>query len=273
MAARASAMVKPAQRTLLHLQVLRTTRLSPHFRRVTVGGGDIDRFTPMGFDQWFRLFLPTGGAGALDRIPAKANETLGYLRYLAMSDRPLMRNYTVRAHRALSTHGPQIDIDFVVHGPTDDPTQSASAWAARCSPGDRLAIIDEGIGFNPERGVDDVLLATDETGLPAMSGILASLPGSARGLAVCEVADADDRLEVDAPEGVEVRYLVRGHDAPVGQAALAAVGAAAVPGHAWLAGEQGLVSSARRDLVGRGLSTGQISFCSYWKLPRHQRVG
>ncbi|OUZ12224.1 NADPH-dependent ferric siderophore reductase [Aeromicrobium sp. PE09-221] len=273
MAVRASAMVKPARRTLLHLQVLRSTQLSPHFRRVTVGGGDIDGFTPMGFDQWFRLFLPTGNAAALDRIPAKAHETLGYLRYLAMSDRPLMRNYTVRGHRALSTHGPQIDIDFVVHGPTDDPTRSAAAWAAHCSPGDRLAIIDEGIGFNPERGVDDVLLVADETGLPAMSGILASLPASARGLAVCEVPDAEDRLEVESPRGVEVRYLVRAHDTPVGQQALSAVDGGGVPGHAWVAGEQGLVSGARRALVGRGLSTGQISFCSYWKLPRHQRVG
>lgn len=269
--ARASAMVKPARRALLQAQVLRTTQISPHFRRVTVGGGDIDRFTAMGFDQWFRLFLPTGDVAALDRIPPKAHETLGYLRYLAMSDRPLMRNYSVRAHRALSTHGPQIDIDFVVHGPTDDPTRSAAAWATHCAPGDRLAMIDEGVGFNPERGVDDVLLVADETGLPALSGILASLPASARGRAVCEVPSVEDRLELDAPEGIDLRYLVRDHDTPVGEPALAALADAPASGHAWLAGEQGLVAQGRRDLVDRGLPTSQISFCSYWKLPRPRR--
>lgn len=41
--ARAGALVKPATQDLLHLRVLRTERLSPHWMRVTLGGGDIGR--------------------------------------------------------------------------------------------------------------------------------------------------------------------------------------------------------------------------------------
>lgn len=73
-----SKMVKPETAELLHLTVLRTERLAPHWVRVTLGGGEIDRFRPMGYDQWFRLFLPIGGEAGLERVPAKANRMFGY---------------------------------------------------------------------------------------------------------------------------------------------------------------------------------------------------
>ena len=55
----------------------------------------------MGFDQWFRIFLPLGGDEGLERIPAKAQKLFGYLKYLRIPDgmRPVMRNYSVRAFR------------------------------------------------------------------------------------------------------------------------------------------------------------------------------
>ena len=75
--------------------------------RVTLGGGEIERFRPMGYDQWFRIFLPLGGDEGLERLPAKANKMFGYLKYLRIPDgiRPVMRNYSVRAFRP-ATDGP-----------------------------------------------------------------------------------------------------------------------------------------------------------------------
>ena len=107
----ASRLVKPDTQGLVHLQVLRTERLSPHWMRVTLGGGEIDRFRPMGYDQWFRLFLPLGGDEGLDRLPAKANKMFGYLKYLRIPDgvRPVMRNYTVRAFRPATADGGRRD--------------------------------------------------------------------------------------------------------------------------------------------------------------------
>ena len=92
--ARASALVKPEVQELLHLTVLRTERLAPHWMRVTLGGGDIDRFVYLGYDQWFRIFLPVAGEAGLDRIPAKANKLFGYLKFLRIPDgmRPAMRS-------------------------------------------------------------------------------------------------------------------------------------------------------------------------------------
>ena len=40
----------------------------------------------MGYDQWFRIFLPLGGDEGLDRLPAKAHKLLGYLKYLRIPD-------------------------------------------------------------------------------------------------------------------------------------------------------------------------------------------
>ncbi|MEW2012531.1 MULTISPECIES: siderophore-interacting protein [Microbacterium] len=276
--ARASALVKPAHQELLHLRVLRTERLAPHWMRVTLGGGDVDRFTARGFDQWFRLFLPIGGEAGLERIPAKANTLLGYLRHLRIpeGERPVMRNYTVRAYRAATADaGAEIDVDFVLHGHGDD-AGPASGWAERAQPGESVVILDEGLGFDPERGVDQVVLVADETGVPAVAGVLASLPSTATGVAILEAPTADDVLPLDAPAGVEVSWLVRDADAAPGTAALAELvrRPAASGAHHFIVGEQSLPTSARRHLVALGVDKSAISFIGYWRrTPAKEKVG
>ena len=270
----ASRLVKPETPGLVHLTVLRRERLSPHWMRITLGGGEIDRFRPMGYDQWFRLFLPLGGDEGLDRLPAKANKLFGYLRYLRIPDgvRPVMRNYTVRAFRpATAERGAEIDVDFVLHGSAEDGTAGpASRWAETCEAGESVVIIDEGLAFNPERGTDRVVLVSDETGLPAIAGVCASLPASASGVVIVEVPSAEDALEFAHPAGVTVEWIVREHDAKPGTLALAALQQASLPDapfHAYIVGEQALPTEARRHLVGeRGVSKDLVSFCGYWRV-------
>lgn len=267
--ARASALVKPRVQDLLHLEVLRTQQLSPHWMRITLGGGEIEKFTPLGYDQWFRIFLPLGGDEGLERIPAKANKIFGYLKYLRIPDgvRPVMRNYSVRAFRpATDERGPELDVDFVIHGsgPTAGP---ASRWAQSCRPGESVVIIDEGLGFNPERGVDRVVLVADETGAPAVASICASLPATASGVAIIEAPSAEDALAFDAPADVEVRWIVRGDEKPgiLALDALTALDLPTEPFHAFIVGEQSLPTSARRHLVAQGVSKDAISFVGYWR--------
>ena len=268
--ARSSRLVKPAQQELLHLRVLRTERLSPHWMRITLGEGDIDRFVSLGYDQWFRIFLPVGGEEGLERIPAKANKLLGYLRYLRIPDgqRPVMRNYTVRAYRAASaTAGAELDVDFVLHGSGPD-AGPASRWAHTCTSGDSVVIIDEGLSFNPETGVERVLLVADETGLPAVAGICATLPETATGTAIVEVPSAEDALDFARPAGVELHWIVRGAGDAPGALALAAVQDVPLPDaglHAFVVGEQALPTGARRALVQRGVEKDAISFVGYWR--------
>ncbi|MFT4051076.1 MAG: siderophore-interacting protein [Microbacterium sp.] len=277
---RYSSLVKPASQDLIRLEVLRTERLSPHWMRVTLGGGEIARFTPMGYDQWFRLFLPHRGQGGgsggegLERIPAKANKIFGYLKYLRIPEgvRPVMRNYTVRSWRAAGAsgagEGPEIDVDFVLHG-SGETAGPASRWAEAAQPGESVVIIDEGLGFNPQRGTERVLLIADETGAPAVAGVCASLPATATGLALIEAPSAEDVLSFPAPEGVEVRWLVRPEGARPGTLALEALRGLAAPAsdtHAFIVGEQSLPTGARRHLVGAGLDKNRISFVGYWRV-------
>ncbi|KAA9089401.1 siderophore-interacting protein [Microbacterium radiodurans] len=276
--ARTAGLVEPASAGLLHLRVVRAERIAPHWMRVTLGGGDVGGFVPLGYDQWFRIFLPVGGDAGLDRVPAKANTLFGYLKYLRIpeGERPVMRNYSVRAYRATGpSGGPEIDVDFVLHGsgPTAGP---ASRWAEQAHAGESVVIIDEGLRFNPDRGVDRVVLVADETGAPAVASICSALPATASGLALIEAPTADDVLPFDAPTGVEVRWLVRGHGAKPGSSALGALAAADLPPaplHAFIVGEQSLVAAGRRLLVNeRGVSKDSVSFVGYWRIGASERA-
>lgn len=272
--AQASRLVKPETQGLVHLTVLRTERLSPHWMRVTLGGAEISQFRHMGYDQWFRIFLPLGGDEGLDRLPAKANKMFGYLRYLRIPDgvRPVMRNYSVRAYRpATESAGAEIDVDFVLHGSAAEGTAGpASRWAETCEPGESVVIIDEGLAFNPARGVDRVVLVADETGLPAIASICATLPADSSGVAIIEVPSPEDTLEFPHPAEITVRWIVREHGIKPGSLALQALTEAALPDapfHAYIVGEQALPTEARRHLVGeRGVSKDRVSFCGYWRV-------
>jgi NADPH-dependent ferric siderophore reductase len=143
-------------------------------------------------------------------------------------------------------------------------------------------VIDEGLSFNPERGTDRVVLVSDETGLPAIAGICASLPAHATGLAIVEVPSADDVLEFAHPTGVDVRFLVREPAVTPGTLALPALREAALPAspfHAYVVGEQALATGGRRHLVAeRGVSKDHVSFIGYWRVgaaspaPKSQRA-
>jgi NADPH-dependent ferric siderophore reductase len=264
---------KPLDSTLLTLRVSGRRRLSPSFARVTLVGDDLARFAPLGRDQWFRLFLPVA-EGTLSRLP-KRLDALAYFRYLAIAktERPVLRNYTVAGFRPVGEHGPELDVDFVLHGSAAEGTAGpAATWAETCDPGDAVAILDEGILFTPDAGVTGPFaLVGDETALPAIAGILASLPADATGTALIEVPDAGDVRDLVAPPGVEVRWVVRldPHATPGAAVRDAAVEAdCAVPAYAWVAGEQALAAAMRRQWVRVGVDKRAISFTGYWRAPR-----
>jgi len=270
-----STRVKPERSELLVLHVLRRERISSGFARVTLGGGDIAGFAPLGSDQWFRLFLPVGGdEEALSRLPAKL-DTLAFARYLTMSKavRPVFRNYSVRAYRPEGPSGPELDVDFVLHGSAADGTSGpAATWAETCAVGDAVAIIDEGISFVPAPGVAQVRLVADETGVPAAANILASLDAGMRGVAVLEVPHADDAQELAAPAGMEVVWVVRedAHAVP-GVAAGTRARLLPPPGErfaGWAVGESALATAMRRHWIAAGVAKEDILFCGYWKAGR-----
>ncbi len=249
-------------------EVSRAERISPSFVRVTVVGEDLAGWRHLGFDQWFRLALPVAGEATQFERLAKRFDMRGYLRYLTLpkATRPAIRNYTVREYRP---EAGELDIDFVVHT-SDDPAHSgiAGPWAESLPVGERVALIDQGCGYRAVEGARRVVLAGDESALPAVLGILRDLPRDAVGDAIIEVPEAADRQPDAAPDGVRIEWVER-TSGGVGAAALEALRGLPAwdePVSAFVAGEQKLATGGRRHLVAdRGVAKSAVDFCGYWR--------
>lgn len=255
--------VTHADSGLIHAIVTRSERVSPHFVRLTLGGEDLRRFTWLGFDQWVRLAVPVADDTRFDNLP----DTFGiggYLKYKTLPGRtrPVIRSYTLRAYRPDPV---EIDIDFVVHG-TDGV---AGPWAQSVEPGAEVAFIDQGCGWKPVPA-DWTLLAADESGLPALVGILRDMPRDAVGQAFVEVPDAADAQDVEAPAGIEVHWLTRAAGDKPGAAVLDAVRDLPFEGeppYAFAVGERELATGVRRLLVNeRGVPKQNVTFSGYWRI-------
>lgn len=267
--------LKPERPAFYRLHVLAADRVSPGFVRITLGGDSLTTFRYMGYDHWFRLFLPQPGQRE-PRIPSTTS-TLWYAQYLTFSKdtKPVVRNYTVRNFRPVGegkfSEGAEMDVDFVVHGGEHGGRAGpASSWAAHAVPGDRVAILDEGRIYNPDTNPSWQLLVGDESAAPAILGILRSSPEDLRAVVFIEVPTEADVQDHHVPPGVELTWIVRPspHTKP-GDAALAAVQKAALPDSTpfvYVAGEQGLATGLRRYLVShRAVPKSAICFTGYWK--------
>jgi NADPH-dependent ferric siderophore reductase len=272
-----SSFLKPADPHVLRLTVSHTEQVSPNFMRVTLGGDDLAKFTPMGWDQWFRLFLPQEPT-LEPRLPTSAGARW-WPQVLRMPahERPHVRNYTVSHYRGDQR---ELDVDFVMHAAdhgkgTGSPDAGvAAAWAASAEAGWPVGVLDQGIGWNPPAGPHRILAVGDETALPALAGIARSLATDARGTMIVEVPHHDDRRELGQPAGVDVQWIVRDDDADnpkPGQRARAAAAAVEFTDapdamYAYVSGEQALATGLRRALVARGVPKSHITFCGYWRL-------
>ena len=251
------------------LEVAQTRRISTGMQRVTFRAaqpGGLAEFNSGGRDQRFKLFLPRPEQdGPTEPAPVDAGE-LWYAAWRAQDPdrRTIMRTYTVREQRREPA---EIDVDFALH---HEPGPGAQ-WALECRAGDRLAALgptdweNGGVDFRPPAGTDEVLLAGDESALPAIAGILAQLGTGTRVRAWIEVGHADDIQELPTWAEAEISWLVRG----AGPRLAEAVGAAAPAterAYAWVAGEAGEVRTLRRHLVGpANMDRRHVTFTGYWR--------
>ena len=175
-----------------------------------------------------------------------------------------LRSYTARRQDPVAG---EVEIDFVLHG--DGP---AAAWAAAAAPGVPLG--SAGGGALGERPAHHLLLAGDETALPAISRILAEATPTAVGTALVEVAGPAEEQPLAPPAGVSVRWLHRGATPP-GESTLLADAVAALDRpegedvFAWVAAESAAVRAIRADLRARwGLGRAQHHAIGYWRRGR-----
>ncbi|MYX57932.1 SIP domain-containing protein [Streptomyces sp. SID8382] len=253
----------PESRRMITLEVRGTTKPTPAFSVITLGGPELEHLKPMGFDQTVRLFFPREGQEGL-RMPRLSSEAwMAELLLLPKSRRPWVRNFTIRRTRPELG---EVDIEFALHGDTP-----ASTWARRARPGDPAGIFDMGLTYLPPAHAEWQLLAGDESAVPAILAILEHAPASLVAEVFLEVPGADDiRTDIAAPDGVRVRWLARdGADTLPGSLALDAIKESALrPGrfYTWVAGEAALATGVRRHLVrDRGVPKPDIAFFGYWR--------
>ncbi|TQN41187.1 NADPH-dependent ferric siderophore reductase [Blastococcus colisei] len=237
------------------LTVVGVRDVTPTVRRVALSG------SPAAAGPTVNLLVPRVGDPAPE-WPRVAKD--GRIVWPQGSHGVALRSYTARRQ---DPGVGEMEIDFVLHG--DGP---AAAWAAAAAPGALLAV--GGAASLGERPAGHLLLAGDETALPAISRILAEAATTVRGLALVEVADATEEQPLPAPAGVTVRWLHRSGVAP-GESTLlvdAVAGLDRPEGDdvfAWVAAESAAVRSIRADLRSRwGLGRAQHHAIGYWRRGR-----
>lgn len=244
------------------LRVTRVTPLTRHLVRITFTGSDLRDFTDDGPDQRGKLFLPR--LGQHRPIVPTGDDWYARWRQLPDAQRPVLRTYTVRAHRREAA---EIDIDFVLHGDAGP----ASAWAGRARPGDHVALYGTRADYAPPAGTDWQLIAGDETALPAIGAILERLPAETPAQVFVEVGNETEHIDLTTAGQIRLTWVHRDGTPPgTGDRLASAVRAAGIPagtGYAWVAGESAAVQAIRRHLVGpAGLDPAAVTFCGYWRL-------
>ncbi|MEU9189770.1 siderophore-interacting protein [Streptomyces sp. NPDC048484] len=264
----------PRQPRLFRCSVVRSERYTPSMQRVTVAGPDLASFHWQGYDHWFRLFLrkPHQERFVLPEISGPT----WWKPFLATpeDERAHCANYTVAGFRPDTG---ELDIDFVVHcGAGGEPEGTAAIWACGVTPGEDLALLDQGLLFDCPDDASDVLLVADESGLPATAGILRALPRDAVGRVIQEIPTAGDRRDLDAPAGMSITWVVRDDPSAVPGAAALAELRGHVParptGYAFIVGESTLATEGRRHLHRSGLPKSRITFSGFWKRESHEKA-
>jgi len=241
------------------LTVERVEDVTPLMRRVHFGGPGVAGYVNAGAHiPNVKLFFPVPGQ-PLD-LPSRGEG--GWEWEPGQRDR--VRTYTVRT---LAADASTLSVDFVRHA----GTSVAASWAETAVPGSQIAALAGGGVVVGDAAW--VLLAGDETALPAIGGTIERFGPQQRGLVLIEVDGPAEEQELNAPAGVEIRWLHR-HGAQPGsttllQEALAAVEfpaaeLAAGEVQVWVSAESAVVRFARNRLKSLGFPRKQQLIIGYW---------
>src|SRR5665213_1513868 len=201
------------------------------------------------------------------------NGPAAHIKLILGSDTPEVRapsrTYTPR-HFDPATH--ELTVDFVLHG--EGP---ASAWAAQAQVGQPMTIAGPGRCYAIDAQAQWLLIAGDESAIPAVATILEAVPDGVRTEVLLEVNDATDEFAIaqDRP-GIGIRWLHRaqpisghGSAARAGVELLAAVSAFRQPegiGRIYVACEADAMRRIRRHLLTeRALPHDWVTTRGYWK--------
>ncbi|ATG51829.1 NADPH-dependent ferric siderophore reductase [Brachybacterium vulturis] len=249
---------RPAKKQAV-LEVLGKTRISPRLLRLTLGG---DGYSALhrneSADAYVKLLLPDPASGLHPPFDMEA------LREHSPELLPTRRTYTVRHW---DDGNQRLDIDVVLHGDGED-SGIAARWADEAQPGDLIALNGAGGGYSPHPETRRHLLIGDHAALPAIAAALESMPADASGLALIHLEDEEDRLELESPAGVELRWVIGPREALV--PTVRALDLEDAEGlQVFCHVERATTKQLRQVLVkDAGIPRPQISISAYWALGR-----
>ena len=223
--------------------VVRVESRSGGFVRVVFGGASMSAFAWPGAASHLKFLPPS------DESTTTPPETDG---------RPISRTYTPRSFNAA---GGELTIDFLIHG-----QGPATEWATRARPGMRAKLSLPRAAWSPSADASWLLLAGDDSAIPAISTILES--GTPTNTVVVIETSSSGHDRPDVPSAGLVHWVGADADRP-GNAMQTAVRdfvQPSGPGLVWVAGEAHAIRVIRRHLIeDRALSTDAIVTRGYWR--------
>ncbi|WP_435736142.1 siderophore-interacting protein [Cellulosimicrobium sp. PMB13] len=193
--------------------VARIEQLTPSYRRFTFTGPELAHFADPGRDVRIKFVLPAPDGGYEHLV--RSDDWYAAWRAQPEERRNPFRTYTTVAVRP---EVGEVDVDVVLHGDAGP----ASRWALHAEVGTPLVLLGPdarfdgppgGIEFHPPARAHALLLAGDETALPAIAAICEDLPADAWGEVYVEVPHVQDARTLVAPPGVRVTFLARDAEA------------------------------------------------------------
>lgn len=250
------------------LEVARVRDVTVGMRRLTLtgaglGAGEVDGvavpgFRTPGFDDHVKVLLPSPGQ---DR-PVLPMQAEGRLDWTARGVRPIAKDYTPRRWDPETS---ELDLDFVHHS-----TGHAAGWVGVVEPGDPAWIVGPTTTASLPHGVDWLLVAGDETALPAIGRLLEELGPQQRVQVLVEVADADHEQDLTTRADVELTWLHRDGAAP-GTTDLLPDAVRAAPWwdgevFAWVSGESTMLRPIRQYLkTEHAVPRDCLDLTGYWR--------
>ncbi|SNR86839.1 siderophore-interacting protein [Puniceibacterium sediminis] len=226
-------------------------RVAPNFLRVELDCADTKRLAE-GRGMHFSIFLPPAG-----RTPVWPT--------LDGAGRTVMPQGEDQLHRAVYTF---VDLDPARGLFTFDVFEHeggrATTWARTAQRGQIVGISGPGSGDFPSG--QNILIAGDETALPAIRRILAHSSADRRGRILLEVGTVDDICDLPRPGNMELSWLIRNRGETLWDHLETAELPQGTDRFVWVAADKELVRKAKarfRDNFDIGPKEGYFAY--YWE--------
>lgn len=224
--------------SLRRVKVVSIHQPTPGVRRIVVGGHALKSFVTDLPAQWVKIFLPDATGPLVGRA------------------------FTIRD---FNNDSHQLTFDIALHdgGPM-------SAWAHTAKIGDNLDLAGPRGGFKGATPRSWLLLAGDETALPALASIVRQLPADLQVHLFIEVANEAEKQFLATQPRVRVRWVYReGSETQPAETLSEVLRFSPLPttgGDAWIAAEATTIRSIRTHLLReRGFELGRVHAAGYWK--------